>query len=508
MNKTIFLLVPLVLILCLATKLNAQGNKPECYVNTSNEISFSSSNKELDNFFSWAKEQALRLSFEEDAVGLWYEAALPGREAFCMRDVSHQALGAHFLGLASHTKNMLYTFAENVTDARDWCSLWEITRHGTPAPADYLNDSEFWYNLPANFDILDCCFRMYQLTGDMAYVNDPVFLNFYKRTVYDYVKRWDIGIDKVMTRDRYMINPPDNNRRFKNCRGIPGYAEGEHGYIAHLDLMVTQLAAFEAYASFMVLRDNSDEAAKFFAKTDEVREFINTVWWDEEKQSYFTNVNKDHSMENKGFHRSIFHFGPIKDATKLRLIIQEMVDHLADRTANSIELLSHMPEILYKSEKPELATEALLSVLQQERREYPEASFGSIGAMVSGLMGIDMALFPERDSYLTGHVREQHFETKSRLTGQTKWAEIRNVPIKRNSISVRHDGQTKTTFTNSQGPQLQWRAYISGSYETLLLNGKPKKATTVKQPENNEEVSFIMVVVGAGESCTVEVPER
>jgi len=31
-------------------------------------------------------------------VGYWYEAALPGREAFCMRDVSHQSIGAETLG--------------------------------------------------------------------------------------------------------------------------------------------------------------------------------------------------------------------------------------------------------------------------------------------------------------------------------------------------------------------------------------------------------------------------
>ncbi|MFA6126609.1 MAG: hypothetical protein WC699_04845 [Bacteroidales bacterium] len=36
--------------------------------------------------------------FEDDPVGPWYEAAEPGREAFCMRDVSHQSMGAHALG--------------------------------------------------------------------------------------------------------------------------------------------------------------------------------------------------------------------------------------------------------------------------------------------------------------------------------------------------------------------------------------------------------------------------
>lgn len=48
----------------------------------------------LNQVLEWAKEQALAYAFEDDPVGLWYEAALPGREAFCMRDVSHQSMGA------------------------------------------------------------------------------------------------------------------------------------------------------------------------------------------------------------------------------------------------------------------------------------------------------------------------------------------------------------------------------------------------------------------------------
>lgn len=35
-----------------------------------------------------------------DSVGYWYEATLPQREAFCMRDVSHQSVGAQILGLS------------------------------------------------------------------------------------------------------------------------------------------------------------------------------------------------------------------------------------------------------------------------------------------------------------------------------------------------------------------------------------------------------------------------
>ena len=120
--------------------------------------------------FDWARQQALAYAFSGDPVGDWYEAALPGREAFCMRDVSHQSMGAHALGLSGHTLNMLRKFAENISESKDWCSYWEIDRYGLPARVDYKDDTQFWYNLPANFDVLDCCYRMYLWTGDRTYI--------------------------------------------------------------------------------------------------------------------------------------------------------------------------------------------------------------------------------------------------------------------------------------------------------------------------------------------------
>ena len=129
-------------------------------------LAFASSDAQLVEAFSWAKRQATAYAFQGDPVGPWFEAALPGREAFCMRDVAHQAMGAHALGMQAHVRNMLRRFAGNVSAERDWCSLWEIDRHGRPAHADYRNDQDFWYNLPANFDVLDAAYRMFLWSGD------------------------------------------------------------------------------------------------------------------------------------------------------------------------------------------------------------------------------------------------------------------------------------------------------------------------------------------------------
>jgi hypothetical protein len=196
-------------------------------------LDLDTSDANLAAAFGWARRQALAYAFSGDPVGDWYEAALPGRQAFCMRDVSHQSMGAHALGLGRYTRNMLGKFAENMSEAKDWCSYWEINRENHPAPVDYHDDADFWYDLPANFDVLDACFRMYMWSGDRAYLTDGAFLDFYKRTVHEYVERWDLGLDRIMMRPRIMNirGRSDPANRFQTDRGIPSYEESDPNFV-------------------------------------------------------------------------------------------------------------------------------------------------------------------------------------------------------------------------------------------------------------------------------------
>lgn len=90
---------------------------------TDNLVNFTSNNPDLNTAFSWAKNKALSFAHDgTDPVGFWYEAALPNREAFCMRDVSHQTIGAKILGLSKHNYNMFLKFAQNISKEKDYCS--------------------------------------------------------------------------------------------------------------------------------------------------------------------------------------------------------------------------------------------------------------------------------------------------------------------------------------------------------------------------------------------------
>lgn len=441
-------------------------------------VSLKTSDARLAAAFEWARTQALTFAFHGDPVGDWYEAALPGRQAFCMRDTAHQCMGAHMLGLAGHTHNMLRKFAENISESKDWCSYWEINRENKPAPVDYVDDAHFWYNLPANFDVLDSCYRMYIWTGDQSYITDPVFLNFYRRTVHEYVKRWDLGLDRIMTRPR-ILNATDRSQ--KN-RGIPSYDEGDPNFVVAIDQLAAQYAGYLAYARFERLKGDQKEAEEFFTRARDVKSLVNKEWWDNTAHKYYTRVNLDHRLDGHGPALALLYYGVAEDGPKSTAIVDALPK------SAGIEGQSHLPEVLYRQGKAEAAYDQILDLTSEgkNRREYPEVSYAVVGAIATGLMGLEV----------DGAVM-----TLPRLTAATEWAELDHVPVRANELNIRHDGVAKTTFTNSKGPSLRWRACFPGSYSALLVDHETVAA------RRGQKISCTTIDVGSGDTRVVQVPK-
>lgn len=338
-----------------------------------NSISFCSDNPRLEEGFRWAKRQALQYVHDESPIGPWYEAALPGRDAFCMRDVSHQAAGAHFLGLDAHTKNMLLQFAKGISESRDWCSYWEITGLGTPAPVDYANDRDFWYNLPANFDVLDACWRMYCLTGDRDYLENPALLNFYDRTVTDYVSRWDHDGDGIP--DRAVLH---------SRRGIPSYDEqkGMEQMAVGADLIAAQ---YRGYLSYSQLRGKPE----YIKKAQRLSALLSTVWWDGTNRQFYGALGADGRMlDALGSPHLLAYFDAVPDPAQ-RGALLDQIQRLGENGI-IVELASHYPEIFFRHGQPQRGLSWLYRLIDPrlERREYPEVSFAVIGAYVTGLFGL------------------------------------------------------------------------------------------------------------------------
>lgn len=455
-------------------------------------LTFQSSDINLVKAFDWAKQQAMAFVFENDPVGPWYEAAEPGREAFCMRDVAHQSMGAHALGLSRHNLNMLKLFAENISDARDWCSLWEIDRFNRPAPVDYKNDSEFWYNLPANFDVLDACYRMYLWSGDLAYVKDPIFLNYYDRTVTDYVERWGLGIDQIMRRPRLMNvrGMSDPGKKFRNARGIPGYNEQNPDYTLGMDVVATQYAGYKAYAYIQEVRGNEELAKRFKQKAEEVKNLVNNVWWNENEKHFYSYLDANHKLTgNSG--SSILYRGVVDEENKINSALNS--------GRGSVE-------VLYQYGNRDSAYVRLINMANpgRSRLDYPEVSYSWIGALVNGTMGVTLIADSPLESAVKGFWVEVIVRTEPKLSSKTQWAELKNLPIRANEITVRHEGLRKTVFTNQSGPAVIWQAAFPGTFETLLVNERTVKANNEKTQQGTY-ISWVNVTVGSGNVTTVEI---
>jgi hypothetical protein len=443
-------------------------------------VAFSSSDKYLVEGFDWAKAQAMAYVFIGDPVGDWYEAALPGREAFCMRDVAHQSTGAQVLGLGHCTRNMLRRFAGNISESRDWCTYWEIDKDNRPCAADYQDDRHFWYCLPANFDVMHCCLRQYLWTGDRTYLDDPAFRYFYAKSADEYVHRWD------RDRDGLMEHRPEYGHR-----GIASYDEQIVHPLVAGDQVAAQYAGYLAFAGLAEMEGNYPVAEEFTAKAQTLRALYNAVWWNENAGRFNSFISADHTFcpdYHGGANFLPLYFGLVEAGRKTLLALEDVIRH----GRRNIEERSYLPEIFYRYGRSEAAYAELCAQLDPayDRREYPEVSYAVIGSLATGMMG------------LSPDARERTIATLPRLTAATAWAELSNVPALGNVISVRHDDTGETVFTNHYGPPLYWRATFPGAAGQLRVDGSNCRAlggTGI----NEQEESWVILRVARGETHRV-----
>ena len=444
-------------------------------------LALRTSDPKLAAAFAWAKAQALDYVFpatvNDDPVGDWYEAALPDRFAFCMRDVSHQAAGAQALGLAAFNLNMLRKFAAGLSASRQYCSYWEIDKWNRPAPVDYKNDRDFWYNLPANFDVLDACWRQFRWTGNSAYLEDPAFRDFYEQSVTSYIRAWDNDGDGV----------PDHRRSDGN-RGLGSYDEGPLSDRTAIgaDLLAAEFRAFQSYAA--ILRRRGERSRADGARSEGrgasgslLRKMV------EPKLRRFAGLMLEGGALNFD---DLFWYGALSAVFRIPPAgARARCDPRPARRARAggIEVESYLPEVFYRYGRDDAAYVEILKLSDpgKKRREYPEVPFALVGAIAAGTMGID----PDAAARTVA--------TRSRLTAATAWAELAGVPVLGNVVDVRHDGRTRSTLTNVSGPALAWRAAFDGSWTALFVDGKKVEATHVSD-EAGRPISWVTVTVPPG----------
>ena len=262
----------------------------------------------------------------------------------------------------------------------------------------------------------------------------------------------------------------------------------------------------KVYARFEQLHGNNQEAREFLKRADDVKAFLNRVWWDNESGTYYSSLGLDRKLKKTGSNLAVLYYGVAEEGAKAESVVNAILRSIESKESIGIEQQSHLPEILYRYGRPEAAYAQILDLTREEkkRREYPEVSYSVIGAIVTGTMGTELALPESLNGLQEALYVQRTVRTLPRLTAKTKWAELRHVPIWTNEISVRHDGLNKTTLTNVAGPALIWNACFPGVYSQLLANGKGVEAMPPGATRNGQPVSCTTIVVGSGERKVVQ----
>ncbi len=450
--------------------------------NEGNTIELISSDNPLDTAFSWAKKIALGYARAGDPVGRWYDAALPGRESFCMRDVSHQAVGAYFLGLESYTKNMLAKFAQNISASKKWCSYWEINKYNKPTPVDYVSDNHFWYDLPANFDVMQACYEMYKLTGDSSLLLSAPFYPFHYHTIHDYTKTWDSNHDGVM------------NASDESSMGIASYVESVGGIFTGADLLLAQSKGYKIFSHIMKIKNKLDSAKMYMSMSNRLKEMFDHKWWDTKDKRFYDYIDFSGKYENLNYIPGALilalHFGLVTGKHEREHVISVLDKCI--KMKNRVEEHSYLAMFLYRYDKPEEAYRSLLFSVDPsvKRRTYPEVSYAFIGSVVEGLMGVNLNA--------PGNI----VTTIPRLPENMKYIELKNIPWKTGYITVEHNELKSTTLISNAKRSFVWRAVFPGTGTKLFVNHKEVKAKEQLDLYGKPE-TYVDVIVKPGVSCIV-----
>ncbi len=426
---------------------------------TAPQLAFKSSDRNLEETFEWASKTALSYAhYGENPVGYWYESALPPRNAFCMRDVSHQSMGAEILGLSKQNYNMMQKFAVNISESKDWCTYWEIDRDDQPCPADYVSDDDFWYNLNANFDVMFACWRIYEWTGDRRYIEDAALNNFYAISAKEYVDRWQLNPDQLLTRPREM-NDCHKAEKFGDARGVPSYVESYPDLYCAADLVAAIYAGYDAYGRMLAEAGDKGKSGQMAARAEEYRRHLDENWWSDEINAYHTFWRSDRTFADGEGLTHVIWFNAAKEPAR----IEGSIEKLMERNDWNIENVSHFPLLWYRYNYQDEAYQILKNITTAHRREYPEVSFGMIEGIISGAMGIIPSASKKRVT------------TLPKLTGDD-YLQIENLPMLGGYVSVRHDNNSSSMLQNFTSGEITWEAAFAGDHDEILVNGKTVKA--------------------------------
>lgn len=451
-----------------------------------NALAFSSGNADLVADFAWARQQALAWvqTGRDPSYIPSYWAGLTNRPAFYSRDLCHQMLGAHLLGLDAENLSMLRTFAASATEPRLWYPLWAFEFDGSIYAVDYRSDTNFVREIPAVFELTQKGVEQYRWTGDRTYIDDPTLWTYYTNSVNAFVTAHDDNRNGVADED-------GTGRIFQ---GVASYNENREQLVEAGDGIGSQYQALLAYAQAQAARRDHRGAAATARRAAALRAHFVANWWSEQAGRYIRAFDVTGAAKTD-FGKENSWFMPMKQITPPGPRTEAYLDFIdASVTALppfNIEAYTYLPETFFQWGRVEQGWKWLRYVADS-RSTYPEVSYTVIGNIAEGLLGI------------RANAPAAALSTVPNLPAAVPWLELDHIPLGRHDIAVRHDGPASSTLTHHAGPRpLVWTARFRGRHRWARVAGHRRPVAV--RTHLGQPVSEVRVLVPAGRRTTVSI---
>ncbi|WP_327673089.1 MULTISPECIES: hypothetical protein [unclassified Streptomyces] len=490
---------------------------------TSEDPKVTSSDPEVAEMFGWAKKKANSwaqlpgttgpVNVDENQTGgtgtapyaPTYWAGYANRSAYYSRDMTHQLAGAHLIGLDTANETMLRSYARSATAAHKYFPVWSLNFDAkTYLSIDYKSPDNFVREVPATFELVEKAAQAYRWTGDRRYVDDPALWDFYRHATEDFI---DLH-DSVKNNGKVKVAEGTGKGIFE---GAASYNEQDGDGLAEAgDGIAAQYQAYLAMATLAHGKGDTALARTYTKRAADLKTYFNNTWSGtgsgaDMVRAYTTSGTPvtGWGKENSVFMpmKQIIDPGPRRDAYLDYIQAQE----LGPDGSTNIESTTYLPDMFFKNNRNDTAWAWMKKIYGQRELQhvnasqgpngdYPEVSFTLVSQTVEGLMGIA----PDAAAHKV--------TTGSRLPSGMKWLQAADVPIGPGTVTVRHDGTTRTTLTNnSRSRSISWEARFPGAHQRITVDGVPQRVRT--KTVDGATYTYATPTVRAGATAVVQVTD-
>ncbi|MGW1410927.1 hypothetical protein [Streptomyces sp. NPDC002403] len=478
----------------------------------------SSSDPKIVEMFDWSKRKANSwvqmpgttgpLNVDEGnrsgtgtgTYGPSYWAGYAHRSAYYSRDMVHQLAGASILGLNDANKAMLRAFAGSATSEHKYYPVWAINfDNKTYLSIDYRSPTSFVREVPATFELVEKARHAYRWSGDSTYVNDSTLWDFYKHATKDFVELHDANKPNGVAEGT-------GNGIFA---GAASYNEvGEEHLAESGDSIGSQYQAYRAISDLAAAKGDESLSKEYRQRADSLKAYFNDTWSGSGSGADMVRGYTTDGKSLTGWGKENSWFMPMKQIINPGARAEAYLDYVDEQASGSgkpsnIEAISYLPDTFFAYEHNDTAWKWMQYVYdkrndqhpvakQGPNGDYPEISYTLLSQTVEGLMGVQP------------NAPGRALSTQSRMPAGMGWLQIKDIKIGGNTFTLRHDGATKSTLTNSTGSaRYKWEARFPGSHSTIKVNGVPRRAKT--KTVNGKTCTYAKVSVAPGQKVTVQV---